>query len=78
MKTYEQMEEGMGDYSLVSFSNTTPHCVKHGAMLKVSRFEDGGGYWRCISVVSGGEFTGEKMNDNVCRAACVEKRNEEE
>lgn len=58
----------------------TPHCKKHGAMNKMNVHEDGGGYWRCIAVVSDGikgkptEPTSAK-NDCVCRAGCVEIRN---
>lgn len=38
----------------------TPHCKIHGAMNKVSYFEeDGGGYWRC-NVTS----------ETTCRAGC--------
>ena len=36
----------------------TPHCKRHRAMNKVSRFEDGGGYWRCLQ--------------GQCRSGCIE------
>lgn len=41
----------------------TPHCLKHGAMNKLTKFEDNRGIWRCISVIS-------NHNDTVCRAGC--------
>jgi len=34
-----------------------PYCKKHGAMNKVSKFENGG-YWRCLY--------------NNCRTGCIE------
>jgi len=40
----------------------TPHCKQHGAMNKVSVFENGG-YWRCCT--TGGD---------VCRAGCIETK----
>ena len=47
--------------------NPTPHCKKHGAMNKITINEDGGGYWRCVTVVS-------KTVDTVCRTGCCEVR----
>ena len=35
----------------------TPHCDKHGAMNKVSSFNEGG-YWRCLQ--------------GQCRSGCIE------
>lgn len=60
------------DFNLVVIKTTndcnpTPHCVKHGAMNKMNRLEDGGGYWRCTAYVN-------KENDNACRAGCCEVR----
>ncbi len=55
------------DFELVEIKNGTPHCKKHGAMNKMNRFEDGGGYWRCVAAVC-------KTNDNACRAGCNEIR----
>lgn len=46
----------IGDYR-------TPHCLEHGAMLKVSPH----GLWRCITAVN--LKTGKTEND--CRAGCV-------
>lgn len=57
----------MSDFSLVYLHNNTPHCKKHGAMNKVSKHKDGGGYWRCITTVS-------RENENCCRAGCLESR----
>jgi hypothetical protein len=59
--------------------NPTPHCKVHGAMNKITVNEDGGGYWRCISVVSvtkvvKGNSIGYIQNDNVCRSGCCEVR----
>ncbi len=70
----EYKEINFADLTLVEIKQGTPHCLKHGAMNKMNTLEDGGGYWRCISVISGGEFNGQKMNDNVCRAGCCEIR----
>lgn len=58
----------LSDISLVEIKNGTPHCKKHGAMNKLNRLEDGGGYWRCVHVPS-------MQNENTCRAGCLEKRN---
>jgi len=51
------------DINLVKIHNRTPHCVVHGAMNKLNTLEDGGGYWRCITVVS-------KNVERVCQACC--------
>lgn len=51
------------DFYKVHIINGTPHCKIHGAMNKMTKFEGGGGYWRCISSVS-------KLFENNCRAAC--------
>lgn len=59
------------DFDLVEIKNGTPHCIKHGAMNKMTLFEDGGGYWRCITYVT-------KQNDTACRAGCCEKRDKVE
>ncbi len=56
-------EINFADISLVYIKNGTPHCKKHGAMNKITKNEDGGGYWRCITAVS-------KTTDTVCRAGC--------
>lgn len=50
-------------FNLVIIINNTPHCKVHGAMNKMTKFEDGGGYWRCICSVS-------KKFENNCRTAC--------
>lgn len=55
------------DFDLVEIIQGTPHCKKHGAMNKMNRFEDGGGYWRCLGPVS-------KHNDTLCRAGACERR----
>lgn len=67
------IEINFADISLVEVKSTnecqpTPHCKKHGAMNKITKNEDNGGYWRCISVVS-------KTVDTLCRAGCCEIRN---
>jgi len=41
----------------------TPHCLIHGAMNKMTNFDDKTGIWRCISAVS-------KNHDTLCRAGC--------
>lgn len=55
------LEIKFADLTLVEIKNQTPHCKKHGAMNKITNFEDDSGYWRCLSVVS-------KNNETVCRA----------
>lgn len=55
------------NFELVEIKNGTPHCKIHGAMNKMNKHEDGGGIWRCISMVT-------KQNETACRAACCEKR----
>jgi hypothetical protein len=51
----EPIKDGNTDFALVKIKNSYPHCDKHGAMNKVSVFEDGG-YWRCLQ--------------GLCRAGC--------
>lgn len=58
------------NFELVEIKNGTPHCKVHGAMNKLNKLEDGGGYWRCISAVT-------TKNDTACRAGCVEIRHYE-
>jgi len=55
----------MADFSLVYIDNKTktPHCIKHGAMNKVSNHGNQKGYWRCISVISNNK-------EGICRAGC--------
>lgn len=53
----------MSNFDLVEVKNGTPHCNLHGAMNKVSLHADGGGYWRCITVIS-------NKSEGVCRAGC--------
>lgn len=59
-------EVGGADFNLVELSDdgnigkVTPHCKKHRAMNKVSVFDCGGGYWRCLQ--------------GLCRAGCEEFR----
>lgn len=55
------------DFLLVEIRHKTPHCKKHGAMNKFTVNKDGGGIWRCTSLVT-------KQNDNACRAGCCETR----
>lgn len=57
--------------------NPTPHCKNHGAMNKITKHEDGGGIWRCLSVHSvskivNGNSISYKENDTVCRAGCLQ------
>lgn len=42
----------------------TPYCKHHGAMNKMTNFEDQSGIWRCLSVVS-------KKEDTKCRTGCI-------
>ena len=65
MKEYKEIN--FSDLSLVEIKYGTPHCIKHGAMNKMNTFEDGGGYWRCVTYVT-------KQNDTACRAGCCEVR----
>jgi hypothetical protein len=51
------------DITLVEVKEGTPHCKTHGAMNKVTEFEDKSGYWRCLTVST-------KENDTTCRAGC--------
>lgn len=57
-------ESGGCDFKLVILADDghirrlTPHCKVHRAMNKVSLFEDGGGFWRCLQ--------------GQCRAGCKE------
>jgi hypothetical protein len=64
--TIEPINDNNTNFNNVIINNGTPHCIHHGAMNKVSVF-NGGGYWRCISVVS-------KQNDNCCRSGCIQKK----
>ena len=59
-------EQGGSNFELVELADDgkvgleTPHCKKHRAMNKVSKFPCGGGYWRCLQ--------------GICRAGCEEYR----
>lgn len=55
------------NFDLVEIKNGTVCCKKHGAMNKMTKNEDGGGIWRCVTYVT-------KQNDTACRAGCIEKR----
>lgn len=73
----EQIE--MTDFDLVEVKNGSPHCRKHGAMNKISREQNGDGIWRCLSqhgyrAVREGNAMGKKYDDCVCRAGCMERR----
>ena len=73
------IELDIADFGLVEIKNGTPHCLNHGAMNKITRHEDGGGIWRCITVHSitkilNGNSISKKENDCVCRAGCIEVR----
>lgn len=75
------LEDGNSRFDLVelrddgNIGRLTPHCKVHGAMLKVSRFKGGGGFWRCIQA----EYRGNKIDSrsgkcmNDCRAGCIEE-----
>jgi len=75
------------DFSLVEVKTTnevrpTPHCKKHGAMNKMNVLEDGGGYWRCLSITGfkrakKGNSQSEQHLETICRAGCCEKIEEE-
>lgn len=41
----------------------TSHCKKHGAMNKMTNFQDKSGIWRCLGPVS-------IKNDTLCRSGC--------
>lgn len=65
---FRPLEEAYGggdfgkiDFKLVGENKFYPYCKDHGAMNKVSRFQDGGGYWRCVTSPS-----------SQCRAGCEE------
>lgn len=58
MRSIKTIDDGNTDFSLVYLKSNTPHCVLHGAMLKVSE----AGYWRCIRAK--GQID--------CRAGCEE------
>jgi hypothetical protein len=60
-------------FHLVQIKNGTPHCIRHGAMNKLTA----DGIWRCITVagyepvnVNGGK--GKVHKENICRAGCSE------
>lgn len=61
------IDDNNTDFSLVELADDgkcgvkTPHCKKHRAMNKVSQFEDGGGYWRCLTA-----------SHVECRAGCIQ------
>jgi len=59
------IEDGNSKFDLVELADdgrmgrVTPHCKIHRAMNKVSLFDEGGGFWRCLQ--------------GQCRAGCVER-----
>jgi len=56
----KNIDDDNTDYNLVKIKNKTPHCIIHGAMNKVSAYENGG-YWRCLQ--------------GLCRAGCEQLKN---
>lgn len=64
--TKEFIELKFADFSKVVIKET-PHCIHHGAMNKAITHQDGGGIWRCFTLVT-------NNNDTACRAGCEEKR----
>jgi len=51
---YIPIEDNNSNFELIKIKKT-PHCIKHGAMNKVSSYPTGG-YWRCLQ--------------GLCRAGC--------
>ena len=47
----------------IDSKTNTPHCKHHGAMNKMTKFEDNSGIWRCLGPVS-------KKADTLCRTGC--------
>ncbi len=41
------IDDNNTNFDLVELKNKSPHCINHGAMNKVSAY-DNGGYWRCL------------------------------
>lgn len=80
IKPIEMAEFNLVVVKTTNTCNPTPHCKNHGAMNKMNTLEDGGGYWRCITV-SGyrkskeGNSISLKSIENICRAGCCETRN---
>lgn len=62
------IDDSNSDFESVEINKNSPHCVKHGAMNKVSSFEEGGGYWRCITAVAGDK------SENTCRSGCIQTK----
>jgi len=65
------------NFDLVYIQNGTPHCKHHGAMNKLNVLEDGGGYWRCITITGYrrtkiGNAISEQHIETICRAGCCE------
>lgn len=59
------------NFNLVEIKNGKPHCIKHGAMNKITK----DGFWRCITVagykrIVQGNSVSEKHVENICRAGC--------
>lgn len=50
------IDDNNSNFQLVLLINKTPHCTLHGAMNKVSNYDNVGGTWRCLF--------------NQCRAGC--------
>ncbi len=61
------------DINKVFIKEEKPHCIKHGAMNKITK----DGIWRCISThciqeIRNGNAVSKKEIDNNCDAGCQE------
>lgn len=73
----------MAYLGLVTMRDGYPHCIKHGAMNSVGRYDDNGvthHIWRCVHTY---RFHPDdlhlpveqrRINENPCRAGCVSTR----
>lgn len=77
IREIEMSDFGLAQVKTTNECNPTPHCKKHGAMNKITLNEDGGGIWRCVTIVGykivrNGNSTSKKETEGVCRAGCEE------
>ena len=67
---FSPIPDGNSDFDSVEIRQT-PHCIKHGAMLKVSE----AGLWRCIrSEPDRTRYSTEECKKFDCRAGCIWRR----
>lgn len=76
----ESIDDGNSNFQKVELRDSgntgtdTPHCSEHGAMNKITSWDEREGIWRCQDITERGEKHLEI--EDTCRAGCIERRGE--